>query len=61
MTVFTDDLDNLGWYVIEVTATLDVINNLGTSYVMDPVTTLKSTQSFSEQTFYSKVGDTTRS
>ena len=48
MTVFTDDLDNLGWYVIEVTATLDVINNLGTSYVLDPGTTLKTTQSFSE-------------
>ena len=61
MTVYTDDLDNLGWYVIEVTATLDVIDNLGTSYVLDPGTTLKTTQSFSEQTFYSKIGDTTRS
>ena len=48
MTVFTDDLDNLGWYVIEITATLDVIDNLGTSYVMDPVTTLKTEQYFSE-------------
>ena len=48
MTVFTNDLDNLGWYVIEVTATLDVINNLGTSYFVDPVTTHHEKQYFSE-------------
>lgn len=29
LAVFTSDLDDLGWYVIEITATLDVINNLG--------------------------------
>ena len=60
MTVFTNDLDNLGWYVIEVTATLDVINNLGTSYVLDPVTTHHATQTFSEETFYKERTDTTR-
>lgn len=29
MSVFTDDLNDLGWYVLEITATLDVLDNLG--------------------------------
>jgi len=29
MTVYTTDYDDLGWYVVEVTSTLDVINLLG--------------------------------
>jgi hypothetical protein len=29
MAIYTSDLDDLGWYVVEVTATLDVIDNLG--------------------------------
>ena len=29
MAVYTSDLDNLGWYVVEITGSLDVINNLG--------------------------------
>lgn len=29
MAVYSNDLADLGWYVLEVTATLDVIDNLG--------------------------------
>ena len=29
MAVYTSNYDNLGWYMIEVTAMLDVIDNLG--------------------------------
>ena len=29
MSVYTNDLDDLGWYVLEITATLDVIDLLG--------------------------------
>jgi len=29
MAIYTSDLDDLGWYVVEVTATLDVLDNLG--------------------------------
>ena len=29
VTIFTNDTDDLGWYVVEVTATLDVLNYLG--------------------------------
>ena len=61
MTVFTSDLDDLGWYVIEVTATLDVINNLGTKQILDPATTLPIDQYFSEETFYKLRTDTTKS
>ena len=39
MNVYTTDIDNLGWYVLEITATLDVINNLGN------ITTTTSTSS----------------
>lgn len=31
MAVSTNDLDNLGWYVVEITGSLDVINNLGSA------------------------------
>lgn len=29
MSVYTNSLDDLGWYVLEITATLDVIDLLG--------------------------------
>ena len=29
MLVYTSNYDNLGWYLLEITATLDVIENLG--------------------------------
>ena len=29
MTVYTNDLNDLGWYVLEITATLDVLDLLG--------------------------------
>ena len=46
IAVFTNDLDDLGWYLIEITAELDVINYLDdTNYVntwlKDPVTGAK--------------------
>ena len=33
MAVFSNDVNDLGWYVLQITATLDVVNNLGD---MDP-------------------------
>lgn len=29
MAIYSDSFDDLGWYVVEVTATLDVIDYLG--------------------------------
>lgn len=29
MAIFSNSLDDLGWYVVEITATLDVIDYLG--------------------------------
>ena len=29
MSIYTNDLDDLGWYVLEITATLDVLDLLG--------------------------------
>jgi len=51
MSVYTQHTEDLGWYVIEVTATLDVLNNLGD---LDPTNNIKLGNKDADNIFLNK-------